>query len=377
MFHRIEMNEVTEDGNVQTIVESFVEYQVNIGCYQCYLYFTQTVPLDITKCTIQGTFSRIALVYPCENDDEVGTTTQVLWYLDIKQHVDISTCTIEDKNDHWYMRLPVHSNTSHGFSSISSHELEAENYGTISCRTCTMPLVHSNIINKVLPLPSTNWMDMLDFWGAGDGAFEHIPREGIVAQPHRVLVGESFVLLHVQDFLVHAIVAHGTTTEGEWVPLKCTKCCVSIGLSSFDHVETIRLDKHLIHASKNTMTSLEDQENVFATYTVDSIVCAKILEQADADGTFRFRLTTGTLGTSMNLQLLSWNTLIKHRHVPTFRRVLKVLYKHDQVLSDHAYEIHLSTNMYATIVQRLQVSTTLLPVSLQTFNQMSIGYLYA
>ncbi|CAI5700349.1 unnamed protein product [Peronospora effusa] len=442
MTHSLQRLDVNEQNSVTTvnmsplvpiIVDSLVEYHANIGCYQCYLFvdshnrdgYKQMEIFDVAQLCVRVEFPYVELMYRSSKDTE---SVKVLWRTEIERNVDVTQCSVEDKEDHWYLRLPIQSSDKQplgGFSSftqVSSIELRPQSYASVCCRGCSAQLLDGKgyvKIEKVLPLPSANWMDMFDFWGAGIGAFEHIPRDDIHAQLHRVLVGESYVLLHAYDLVPKAVaidcedetaVALGDDEkeEREWVPLSCVTCSKLVGLRSVEQPETVRLHKHRINAYQlleadakdNHVEEDQKRENIFGKYTIDSILGAKLLEMADSDGIFRFVLTSSgdqrdynlscgrqgstadTSSTGLQLQLLSWETMIKQQDTKRFCRVLKVLYSPRQptpaipgLLPWH--EVSLPPTMCLALSKRLQASSKLLPSSLRNFNRMSVGYLFA
>ncbi|KAG6611152.1 Ubiquitin-conjugating enzyme E2-binding protein [Phytophthora cinnamomi] len=422
------------------VADSLVEYHANIGCYQCYLFLEShrddekeeeaTHAFDVAQLGVRVQFPRVELTHRSSNsEDEVD----VVWGTEIERNVDVSQCVVEDKDDHWYLRLPIRSSDKQplgGFSSftqVSPIELRPESYGSVCCRGCSALLLGGgggDAIEKVLPLPSANWMDMFDFWGAGIGAFEHIPRDDIHAQRRRVLVGESYVLVHGSDLVDEATVANhednvavapgdNAKEEREWRPLACATCSERVGLCSVEQPDTVRLHKHLVVAHRRVEAAVkgsagQEEDNVFGKYTIDSILSAKLLEMADSDGIFRFVLTssngkhahgltcgkegshpppapaapTDSQSTELQLQLLSWETMIKQKDASKFRRVLKVLYGPRQPMPAipgllPSHEVTLPPAMCLSIAQRLQRSSTLLPSSLRTFNRMNVGYLFA
>ncbi|RLN82051.1 hypothetical protein BBJ28_00018112 [Nothophytophthora sp. Chile5] len=417
------------------ITDSLVEYHANIGCYQCYLFLedhksdgsNKSAPaFDTSKLRVRVAFPLVELSYETQDQDAA-----VVWSTEIERNVDVSQCVVEEKADHWYVRLPIKASDKQplgGFSSftqVSPAELQADSYASIRCRSCALELLDGATnarIEKVLPLPSANWMDMFDFWGAGIGAFEHIPRDNICAQRRRVFIGESYILLHASDLVSEATVeapeeeaavapGENAKEESEWVPLACATCAARVGLRSVEHKETVRLHKHLISAHRRSETSAEAEtsvqeegENVFGKYTIDSIVSAKLLELADSDGIFRFALTssdshppqigstppspsTGSPPIKIQLQLLSWETMLKSHNASKFRRVLKVLYaplraaqpqsQPATVASLPSHEVVLPPAMCVAIAQRLEASSKLLPPSLREFNRLQVGYLFA
>lgn len=313
------------------------------------------------------------------------------------------------------------------FSRVAPEELETLSYASLWCRSCDTSLLdkqHSDALpsdrfDKVLPLPSTNWMEMFDFWGSGIGAFEHIPRDGIASQKRRIFVGEADIMMHREDLSESAIVCEPVAIEPkpkdpneksdeQWETVFCGKCRSIIGLSSTEIPTTLRLHKHVIGASsKSTVISDHD---IFERYTIDSILSAKLLELADSDGIFQYRLTPLKDAASFvapppvigpipppppayQLQLLSWETMVQDEHSPTFRRVLKVLFApadndaSSTCAADHhkqhhhpplpMHQVALSPETLRIIIKRLEKSSKVLPPSLQMFTDKRVGYLYA
>lgn len=339
-----------------------------------------------------------------------------------------------DQSDHVHVRLPVRTGDRDisadafaSFSQITARELDAQHYRSIACRACASALVSAQapadssdpspdasesaapVLARVLPLPSANWTDMFDFWGAGLGAFEHLPRDDILAQRTRVYVGESHVLLHADDTAAAALVqaqadAGCESTDDrdtEWVPLACARCAAALGLRHREHAETIRLDKHTLSSGVATRASPDNGDDIFARYTVDSVVCAKLLEAADADGVFRFTLRPSRREDSsvaspaaLTLQLLSWETQVKATDAQAFRRVLKVVFAPDSSSQSFSHshshdgasglaaaaaphDVVVAPVVFDAVVARLDASSALLPQSLRTFNRMRVGYLFA
>ncbi|CAH0516507.1 unnamed protein product [Peronospora belbahrii] len=426
-------NSVQIPPRLPKIVDSLVEYHANIGCYHCYLfldshkdgYIQHMNVFNVERVGVQVHFPYVELMYRNSNEKE---SLKSLWCIEIERNVDVTHCIVEDKRDHWYLRLPIRPSDKQplgGFSSftqVSPVELRPQSYASVCCRECNAQLLGDEghaVIEKVLPLPSANWMDMFDFWGAGIGAFEHIPREHIHAQLHRVLVGESYILLHASDLVAKAVVidcgdeaaialGEDAKEEHEWIPLTCVACSEHVGSRSVEHPDTVRLQKHRISAHQMLEDGAEDgpaekgqeRTNVFDNYTIDSILGAKLLEVADSDGIFRFILTSSgnkydhnqsherngstadVSSTELHLQLLSWETMIKQPDMNKFHRVLKVLYSPCQAMPAvpgllPSHEVSLPPAMCLALAKRLQASSTQLPSSLRVFNRMNVGYLFA
>ncbi|GAB9473434.1 E3 ubiquitin-protein ligase e3d [Globisporangium polare] len=431
-MHLVESDAEAERTPVLPAVSDFlVEYHRNIGCYHCYVFVSDDnggyAQLDGTQFKIQVKFPFVKLLMKPRSASAEGGVEhaggddsalgELWWSTEIERNVDQAKCVIDVKADHIYVRLPVKEGDKDvigdgfsSFSQITSKELDKSHYNRIMCRGCDNVLAQAtaeNPIERVLPLPSANWMDMFDFWGAGLGAFEHLPREDIFAQVARMYVGEAHILLHESNTNLNAlenVPAASATATGQqeeanaseeedsksfWQSLRCSKCAAEIGMRHKENPQTIRLHKHLLASSQSTAGdgAAEEKETVdiFARYTVDSVVCAKLLEFTDSDGVFRFTLCTSEHA-ALQLQLLSWETLVKDKRSPEFRRVLKVLFapaleqsgpSGSLQFAAPAQDLVFAPAICETIAFRLKESSRLLPLSLRRFNKMDVGYLYA
>jgi ubiquitin-protein ligase E3 D len=313
------------------------------------------------------------------------------------------------------VRLPVGESdkeTVDGFSSFSQtspKELRVDSYSTLGCRGCKAVLMEKSPVDKVLPLPSENWREMFDFWGAGIGSFEHIPREGIFAHECRVFVGEATIIVHEKDLQDPAVLtaakdisihAKDDEEQPDWVQVSCSACTIVLGERRTENPTTLRLQKHLITAASLESPAL----NVFERYTIDSTISAQMLHIAESDGVFRFRLQAPSDGheepafSGLQLQLMSWDARIRASKLSScateFQRVLKVVYSSaappaaaavSPVLPVQAalppmvrvHELSVTRAVGGEILRRLKQSTLLLPASQRTFNKMAVGYLFA
>ncbi|KAJ0394080.1 hypothetical protein P43SY_010119 [Pythium insidiosum] len=389
------------------VAHSLVEFQANIGCYHCYLQVEgdryASVSIDDLRVSVR--FPRVVLQYK-----EIEC-----WETEIEYNVDIAAATVAVHDDHVYLRLPVKdgdkpvTDPCSSFSRVTADELQPKSYGRLACRGCDHPLLTGSI-DKALPLPSANWMEMMDFWGAGIGSFEHIPREGIFAQTGRVLVGEDHVLVHSSDVdakawqIVESKPILSTSQDEEdddWVAIACSSCNSELGHRNREHETTLRLPKHRVSATvaeENDREHPDPPRNVFATYSSDSAVCAKLLLAAETDGIFRFRLTPSLMEDApssslsvLRVQLLSWDTMLRATaaNSTSFVRVLKVTYSTEDSTTQltpelaaclppsmQVQEIAVDGSVIDALYARLQATSELLPASQRAFNKMVVGYLY-
>ncbi|GLE02088.1 hypothetical protein PINS_up010926 [Pythium insidiosum] len=390
------------------VTKDLVEFQANIGCYHCYLQIEggQYASISSQDLRVSVQFPRVRLRYH----------DSVCWETEIEYNIDITTVSVAVQDDHIHVRLPVKdgdkpvTDPCSSFSRVTAAELKPENYKRMACRDCGHAVL-SGSIEKALPLPSANWMEMMDFWGAGIGSFEHIPREGIFAQRSRVLVGEDHVLIHCSDVDANAWQtveskmlgsSSSTTVQDEddesddWVKIACSSCNGELGLRSRESETTLRLLKHRITVSDTKDDDNETPCNIFSAYSSDSAVCAKLLLAAETDGIFRFRLTPFASATTttpslsvLRLQLLSWDTMLRLTSAASsFVRVLKVTFSTEdsgtQLAPELASclppsmrvrEISVDGSVLDELHARLEATSQLLPASQRSFNKMCVGYL--
>jgi hypothetical protein len=372
-----------------------VEYHANIGCYNCYLFIENISDFKEEDLKLDLQFPQLLL----RKNDEI------YWEIKVEKAIDLDASSIILKEDHVYLRLPFHKNDQlpsnnigmQSFNSIHAEEVKVENFNSIVCRFCDTELRNGDTqISKVLPLPSANWMDMLEFWGAGNGGFDHIPRGEIVAQCGRIYVGASYIMVHSKDLKENGIEVskiekcqYGDRLDA-WVKVECKRCTSKLGCLH-DNTSTYKLYKHAISVeSKDKNEESIQAVNIFGEYDVDNIFTSEILDCIEADGVFRYNLecddkSPETLFVPLQLQVLSWETLIKTSDRPSFRRVIKTLFRSEEVnvnkednhAKQQARQILFDEEICMEISAHLKTSTDLLPLSLRKFNNMNVGYLSA
>ncbi|KAG7397739.1 hypothetical protein PHYBOEH_000278 [Phytophthora boehmeriae] len=130
--------DVTADSQsaVPLVVDSLVEYHANIGCYQCYLFLDghkdgnkeeeRNSTFDVALLGVRVEFPLVEVVLKrsrsdckSEKEPEAG---EVVWRTEIERNVDVSQSSVENKGDHWYLRLPIRPSDKQplgGFSSFT------------------------------------------------------------------------------------------------------------------------------------------------------------------------------------------------------------------------------------------------------------------
>lgn len=288
-----------------------IENLVNISCYQCYLQFPKEFNLSKLDGRLKIQKNKASFEFKHEKQ-------QFKWTHDFEMLLNPRNCSFEFKKDHLYLRLGHstsktmdYTDTLATLSAITEPELEPENYTSIQCRNCRSDFLQSPI-QRVMPLPSSNWALLAEFWGVSDGSFQHLPKGEIEAREHRCYVGEAHVLLHQNDVAMDKF-------KLEADEIHCHKCSDALGYATGE--ASVHLHKHVISAYNQDQTL-----DVLEKYSVDAFVYTDMLEVAESIGCFKFILTsTGT--DPLFVQLLTWNNTIASNVSPESRRVLKVFYR--------------------------------------------------
>ncbi|EQC41654.1 hypothetical protein SDRG_01612 [Saprolegnia diclina VS20] len=340
--------------------EFVIEFQANIGCYQCYVHIALegATPTLVTNASKHGIQLRV-------QDTTIFKAT-------LAYAVDPKYSSVRVQKDHVHLRLPLTSAAKEdrktamtagmAARTLSRAELDVRNYTELQCRCCGQ--VISNVdrpFNKVLPLPSSNWMEMVDFWGAAEGAFEHIPKDGIHAALDRVYVGQSDLLVHPEN--VHA------EMERHMASVRCMRCHTVLG-SQDDPSIGITLQKYLLQAN-----------DIFDAYSSDSVIVTKLLEVIESEGFFRFDLVPSDAdapNVPLALQVLSWDATIQTSDRSAAQNVVKVLFTTTPVADDRlpTKELAFPSDLLETVTTRLATSAELLPASLTGLNNLTLGFLF-
>nr|CCA17758.1 conserved hypothetical protein [Albugo laibachii Nc14] len=344
------------------ITDCMIEYHGNIGCYNCYLTASSA-----TMSYLHTFASQLCV----EIEEKTATLTlcDAKWSVVVPQALQ-KQCEVQIESDHIYLRLSLQKRESReqiGVSTLSRttmRELDVENYNNIQCRLCRSNIKNPDTkFDRICPLPSDNWLEMQEFWGAGEGAFQHLSRDSITAMKSRVFIADTHILLHTTDVKTDST----TSTDNE---IMCGQCGVLLGRGMED---TVLLYKFAISSDCN---------NIFDSYQVDSMVCVRILETIETEGLFQFRLCTMESALCFTLQVLSWEVRLFSSDTERFDQVLKILYdpecsRIDKNLSyDKAVDIIVPHSSYQQISARLEASTLRVPSSVRKLVG-HIGYLYA
>lgn len=207
------------------------------------------------------------------------------------------------------------------YATFSDAEVEADSYRYVGCRQCGTQLQSPCAkIEKAMPLPSTNWAVMTEFWGVGEGGFAHFPKDTIQACEGRCYVGEAYLLFHCNDINSEKI-EYGNKSELGRI-LHCKKCSNILGHFDCKGNGGLNFGKQNLLASSSINDLITN--SILKSYSSNLLLYTEMLEVAESAGCFTFIVTSPD--SKLFLQLLSWNTTLSTQDSEYPQRVLKVLY---------------------------------------------------
>ncbi|ETW03617.1 hypothetical protein H310_05020 [Aphanomyces invadans] len=352
--------------------EYAIEFQANIGCYQCYVHIDMTNSTTVPFVQLDPSSKKFQLLTSSQHK---------LLDVALDHAVDATSSIVRVQKDHVHIRIPLtaaakesrKSSMTVGLTSrsIPHAELEVQNYSQLLCRSCNANLKKEGPLwVKALPLPSSNWMEMADFWGAAEGAFEHIPRDGIEAAAGRIYVASADLLLHASNINLDSVQVAKTSSND--AQISCANCTTAIG--TIQNNMNVRLFKHCI----------DTRDGIFASYSCDAVLVSQMLEVIESDGIFRFDIVDESDRRRLFVQVLSWDATIQTSELSHPHKVLKVLFSVPGADSSTegngpelpSRELRASTALLDEVVHRLNKSASFLPSTIAGISKGSIGFLF-
>ncbi|VDC02706.1 unnamed protein product [Peniophora sp. CBMAI 1063] len=336
-------------------------------------------------------------------EGKVVPWTQAQGHLELKLPTTSSASSSSRPNSRAATRTPTTPNTPHDDADEPAPLLDATTLSslrphTLSCSSCSLPLVRTGHDAQWDDLPSEHWAELVDAWMChGDMALnERVARHarGMWPRDGQVLVGGSYVLVGSRD-VVQSGLRVGAAKPGEdWRSVRC-KCGTYSGrcqdVDSEDGPQTVfRFAKYAIRP----MTASADPPRI----PLSAFVLADMDEHAAAHATYRFvvldeeearpRLLLWLFKPSLKLAY----RLPKHYMLPERDcvRAGKVLYK---ILGPGTQGVDFATllNRYpgfpqaehlmypkdvcTRIAALLKESTKCYPESLRTMTGLDVGWL--
>lgn len=295
-----------------------VEKLQNISCYYMYIFMSsEKWSASSPKLSILA--SAVQVEFP--NDEQLS------FRLELDETLYRQGSTFSIKDDHVYLRLsyqvpeveqhelqnhkyknPI-SSTLSDFTLIQPNETEIQHYQHgLQCRGCKAELLNPNQpLERVFPLPSSNWMDFFSYWGSNGESYDHLSAaqtNGIHAEKARCYLGETSILLHPENLSVAqlAIDEAAETEQGDLpkAKLRCSGCDRIVG--HLDTPESYCLEKCEIENSQ-----------LFYKYSFDDVLCTDMVEYVHDEGRFGFEIQSLESNVCILLQTLNWDgTLQQH-----------------------------------------------------------------
>jgi len=195
-----------------------------------------------------------------------------------------------------------------------------EDINTLRCRLCLHPF-SENKIHKVQRLPGEHWEEMMDtFWvcACTKPALSHspvLPKGSITAISGRLLIGETYVLLHSEDVTNGAIIYSvneeklDTTLSKKriWNQVYCDRCKMHLGMVEYNQkgLDNFKLWKHRI------TNSVLPSNNSFKFNTLETTFTSLIISTMKVHQCYRFFIRSYT-DNQIIIQLLvtNWDLLL-------------------------------------------------------------------
>ncbi|CAM9569445.1 unnamed protein product [Chrysoparadoxa australica] len=222
--------EVRRPGNV------LVEQQLHIGANQLYLSKPAGWPVVDGSAACKQLADDCCLVtFVCL--DGHGADRRKVGFrvvVQLKGRFDVGSARIQVNHDCVVVRVPCPAEAravEHG----GEEEIDVPELTGVTCRFCQHVLVSAGSLNKVLPLPSGRFDEVIDDMICFEGhrAVPMTAREVSIAQAGRCLVGDTFVLLHEQDMAPAALdEGEEVSVDDEGRPVYCGRCGTRLGSSS-------------------------------------------------------------------------------------------------------------------------------------------------
>ena len=264
-------------------------------------------------------------------------------------------------------------------SSFSSNTTDSTHLNHLRCRSCQIPIIDSDTIQSVLPLPSGYWDEISDYLTCYDGqATVDFTSSSTNAIPRTALEDDAILVLHRQDLAKDGVRAMDVRGYGEhssaylngsmnggsdgsaqaWrdksagkgerpnKALTCANCCSTLGFVSDHDADTYRLYKHLLDCGMPTGDKGGEkvESDVFSKYTCGSFLAREMVRYAESEAVFTFIVGISdendwtrvhSSGACILLRILSWDSLmatmgddaLKGDDTIHFQKVVKVIFE--------------------------------------------------
>ncbi|XP_048453432.1 E3 ubiquitin-protein ligase E3D isoform X1 [Rhincodon typus] len=320
--------------------------------------------------------------------------------------------------DGFHMRLQVQINQPAELVPTVIETLQAQTSYNFQCQTCRQSVLKKQTFQRVLPLPSENWSDLVEHWCCHPDPFAKALRPRL----DDCLLGDTFLLVNVASIdktAVHEEPAgqsdvkqnavhsgtHVVQMESENNTIVCTRCRKLLGIVTSSDTIKFYITEVLVQPLTNKTLKRQIRER---SWFVETVIAGRLKELSSAQCSFRFCIQGHNGKTYILLWLLNSDSLLVRSHNDVkgdFAGVdkkavkpesshkfcegsnaVKVLYqpclngrnkiaeeKWEKNISVHCMTLPVSTCLQLLLI--LASSTASLPPSLQNMNSFKVAFL--
>eukprot|EP00128_Syssomonas_multiformis_P009114 Colp12_sorted_trinity150504_noHs@3496 len=295
----------------------FIETLPNLKTYQ--------VSVEVTSAENQNVIVRPDAIYVSTN----GYSGRVFESAQIFETESLVLQETKEENVlHFKVQTAPDPNEriSHEKPAYTTHDIY--NYKSIKfcCRACGFPISSTEKFNRVLPLPSEHWSELVDCWVCHDQSHRHMIKE-ITSKANACLVGESYCLLDKHDIISNNVSCKYEDNDPKavkrhWRTLICNRCRSSVGLGLLgpDNQEllSVKVFKHCVRTSvyedyAAETTSRLVTRDAFSSESLSSFVANQLIANTKTHASYKVVVTDFVEGGGkprpyMLLWLLSWSS---------------------------------------------------------------------
>ncbi|XP_048453433.1 E3 ubiquitin-protein ligase E3D isoform X2 [Rhincodon typus] len=226
--------------------------------------------------------------------------------------------------DGFHMRLQVQINQPAELVPTVIETLQAQTSYNFQCQTCRQSVLKKQTFQRVLPLPSENWSDLVEHWCCHPDPFAKALRPRL----DDCLLGDTFLLVNVASIdktAVHEEPAgqsdvkqnavhsgtHVVQMESENNTIVCTRCRKLLGIVTSSDTIKFYITEVLVQPLTNKTLKRQIRER---SWFVETVIAGRLKELSSAQCSFRFCIQGHNGKTYILLWLLNSDSLLVRSH---------------------------------------------------------------
>ncbi|GCC27157.1 hypothetical protein chiPu_0005579 [Chiloscyllium punctatum] len=265
--------------------------------------------------------------------------------------------------DGFHMRLQVQINQSAELVPTVIETLQAQTCYNFQCQACGQSVLKKQMFQRVLPLPSGNWNDLVEHWCCHPDPFAKALRPRL----DDCLLGDTFLLVNavsVDKTAVHeetvrqSDVKQVVQVESENNTIVCTRCRKLLGIVSSSDILAILFDMSFFPFLQLWLLNS------------DSLL---VRSHNDSNSDFT-RVDKNAVKPDSSHKLCEGNNAVKVLYLPCLNGRNKLVEeKWGKNISVHCMTLPVNTCLQLLLI--LASSTASLPPSLQNMNSFKVAFL--